>query len=61
MAAAMLDGQDDVIVTVAAEIEVGIATGMELRRSAQSLTGADGAYTLFGIVDGRDGDSVAPL
>ena len=57
----MLDGQDDVIVTVAAEIEVGIATGMELRRSAQSLTGADGAYTLFGIVDGRDGDGVAPL
>ena len=28
---AMLDGQDDTIVAVAAEIEVGIAPGVELR------------------------------
>ena len=39
----MFDGQDDAIVTVTAEIEVGIAPGMELRRSAQGLPGADGA------------------
>ena len=58
---AMLDGQDDAIVAVAAEIEVGIAPGVELRRSAQSLAGANGARTLFCMVDDRDGDSVAPL
>ena len=58
---AMLNCQDDAIVAVAAEIEVGIAPGMELRRSAQSLAGADGAGTLFGMMDDRDGDGVAPL
>ena len=48
---AMFDGQDDAIVAVAAEIEVGIAPGVELRRSAQGLPGADGAGSLFGMVD----------
>ncbi len=43
----MLDGQDDAIVTVSAEIEVEIAPGMELRRSAQGLPGADGAGSFF--------------
>ena len=47
---AMLNGQDDAIVAVAAEIEVGIAPGMELRRSAQGLAGADGGLTLFGMM-----------
>ena len=58
---AMLDGQDDAIVAVAAEIEVGIAPGVELRRSAQGLAGADGAGALPGMVDDRDGDGVATL
>ena len=57
----MLDGQDDAIVAVAAEIEIGIAPGVELRRSAQGLAGADGACTLLGMVDDRDGDGVATL
>ena len=57
----MLDGQDDAVVAVAAEIEVGVAPGVELRRSAQGLTGADGAGTLPGMVDERDGDGVAAL
>ena len=57
----MFDGQDDAIVTVSAEIEVGIAPGMELRRSAQGLPGADGAGSFFGMVDKHDGDGVAPL
>ena len=57
----MLDGQDDTIVTVAPEIEVGIAPGMELRGSAQGLPGADGTGALFGVVDEHDGDGVAPL
>ena len=58
---AMLDGQDDAIVAVAAEIEVGIAPGVEFRRSAQGLTGADGAGSLPGMVDDHDGDGVATL
>ena len=57
----MLDGQDDAIVAVAAEIEVGITPGVEFRRSAQGLTGADGAGSLSGMVDERDGDGVTPL
>ncbi len=57
----MFDGQDDAIVTVTAEIEVGIAPGMELRRSAQGLPGAEGAGALFGVVDKHDGDGVATL
>jgi hypothetical protein len=58
---AMLDGQDDAVVGVAAEIEVRIAPGVELRRSAQSLTGADGAGSLPGMMDDRDGDGVTTL
>jgi hypothetical protein len=58
---AMLDGQDDAIVTVPPEIEVGITPGMELRRSAQRLTGADGACALFSVMDEHHGDGVAPL
>ena len=57
----MLDAQDDTIVTVPPEIEVGIAPGVELRRSAQGLTGADGAGALFGVMDEHHGDGVAPL
>jgi hypothetical protein len=57
----MLDAQDDTIVTVPSEMEVGIAPGVELRRSAQSLTGAYGARALFGMVDEHNGDGVAPL
>jgi hypothetical protein len=34
---------------------------MELRGSAQGLTGAYGAGALFGVVDEHDGDGVAPL
>ena len=58
---AMLDGQDDAIVTVAAEIEVRVAPGVEFRRSAQGLTGADGASALPGMMDDRDGDGMTTL
>ena len=57
----MLDGQDDTIITVPPEIEIGIAPGMELRRSAQGLPGTDGAGALFGMVDEHHGDGVATL
>jgi hypothetical protein len=51
----MLDGQNDMIVTVAPEIEVGISQGMEFRRSTKSPTGANGACALFGMMDDDDG------
>ena len=57
----MLDGEDDAIVAVAAEIEVGVAPGVELGRAAQGLAGADGAGALSGMVDDGDGDGVAAL
>jgi len=65
---AMLDGQDDAVVTVAAEVEVGIAPGVEFGRSAQGLTGTDGTGALSGVVDDgqprgsapRNGPSVSP-
>ena len=58
---AMLGGQDDAIVVVSAEIEVGIAPGVELRRSAQGLAGAGGSGALFGVVDERHGCAVPTL
>ena len=58
---AMLDGQDDAIVAVAAKVEVGITPGVEFGRSAQGLAGADGAGSLPGMVDDRDGDGMTAL
>jgi hypothetical protein len=58
---AMLDGQHDAVVAVAAEVEVGIAPGVEFGRSAQGLTGADGTGALSGVVDDGPGDGVTPL
>jgi len=58
---AMLDGQNDTVVAVAAEIEIGITPGVELRGSAQSLPGTDGACALLGMMDDRDGDGITPL
>ena len=57
----MFDGQDDAIIAVAAQIEVGVAPGVELGRAAQGLSGTDGAGTLFGVVDEDDGDGMATL
>jgi len=49
------------IVAVTAKVEVGITSGVEFRRSAQGLAGADGAGPLSGMVDDRDGDGMAAL
>jgi hypothetical protein len=57
----VFDGQNDAVVTVASEIEVGITPGVELRRSAQRLTGTDCAGALFGMMDEHHGDGVAAL
>jgi hypothetical protein len=57
----MFDGQDDAVVAVAAQIEVGVAPGVEFGRAPQGLTGTDGAGALSGMVDEHDGDGVATL
>lgn len=46
---------------VAAEVEIGIAPGVELGRATQGLTGADGASALSGVVDAHDGSGVAAM
>jgi hypothetical protein len=52
---AVLDGQGNIAIfagiVVAAEVEVGIAPGMELGGASQGLTGADVAGALLGVVD----------
>ena len=45
----------------AAEVEVGIAPGMEFGGASQGLAGADVAGALLGVVDDDDGDAVAAL
>src|SRR6201995_2653197 len=58
---AMLDGQDDAVVTIAPQIEIGVAPGVELRRAAQGLAGADVARAFLGMMDDGDGERVAAL
>jgi hypothetical protein len=57
---AVLDRESELI-AVAAEIEVGVAPGMEFGGSARGLAGADVAGALLGVVDDDDGDAVAAL
>ena len=49
------------IVAVAAQIEVGVAPGVELGGAAQGLAGADVAGALPGVMDDEHGDAVAAL
>jgi hypothetical protein len=57
----MLNGENDAVVAVASEVEVGITPGVELGRATQGLTGTTGASALSGVVDKHDGNGVAPL
>lgn len=52
---AMLDVEDDPIVAIVAQVEVGIAPSVEFRRSVQDLGGADGADPFPGMADESDG------
>lgn len=56
----VLDGQGE-IVTVAAEVEVRVAPGVEFRGAAQGLAGAGAARALLGVVNHGDGHAVAAL
>src|SRR5215813_8969665 len=48
-------------VSVAPQIEVAVAPGVELRGAAQRLTGTDVAGALLGVVDDEHGKRVAAL
>ena len=56
----MLDGQHQVI-AIAAQIEVGIAPGVELGRAMQGLSGAGIAGAFSGMMDDEHGDAIATL
>lgn len=58
---AMFDGEKDAFVGVAAQIEIGIAPGMEFGGAAQSLAGADVCGSLPGMMHDDDGDRVTAL
>jgi hypothetical protein len=57
---AMLDGEGEVI-AVAAQIEVGIAPGVELGRATQGLSGAGVAGGFPGMMDNQHGNAMAAL
>jgi hypothetical protein len=57
----VLDRQGEGIVGLFAQIEIGIAPGVELGRAAQRLTGTDAAGALLGVMNDQHGDGVAPL
>src|SRR5262249_57674816 len=47
--------------TVAAEVEIRVAPGVELGGPAQSLAAADSTGAFLGMVDDDDGEIVSPL
>ena len=49
------------IITITAQIEIGIAPGVELGGAAQGLAGPNAAGTLLGVVDDDHGDAVSSL
>jgi len=57
----VLDGQGEGIVDLLAQIEIGIAPGVELGRAAQRLAGTDAAGALLSVMNDQHGDGVAPL
>jgi hypothetical protein len=56
----MLDRQREII-AVAAQVEVGIAPGVELRGASQRLTGADAATALLDVMDDEHGNVMPAL
>ena len=54
---AVLDGEREVI-AVAAQVEIGVAPGMELGGAAQGLSGAGVGGAFPGMMDDEDGDAM---
>src|SRR5215469_2586665 len=57
----VLDSQGESIVGLFAQIEIGVAPGVELGRAAERLAGTDAASALLGVMNDQDGDGVAAL
>src|SRR6266481_4801498 len=57
---AVLDRQGEVL-SVATQVKIGVAPGVELGRAAQGLAGTDAASALLGVVDDHHSDVVAAL
>ena len=57
----MFDGQGEAVVGIAAQVEVGVAPGVEFGRAAQGLAGAHVAGAFAGVVDEDHGEAVAAL
>ena len=53
---AVLDREGEII-AIAAQVEIGVAPGVELGGAAQGLAGADVAGALLGVVDDEHGDA----
>ena len=58
---AMFDGQGEAVIGIAAQVEVGVAPGVELGGAAQGLAGAHVAGAFAGVVDEDNGGAVAAL
>ena len=46
---------------IAAQVEIGVAPGVEFGGAAQGLAGADATGALLGMVDDDDGRAISPL
>src|ERR1700674_5455500 len=55
---AVFDGEDELVVAAAAEVEVGVPPSVELGGAAQGLAGADAAGAFLGVVDDDHGNGV---
>src|ERR1700730_18341654 len=58
---AVFDGEDELVVAAAAEVEVGVTPSVELGGAAQGLAGADAACAFLGVVDDDLRDGVTSL
>src|SRR5262245_15349861 len=57
---AVLDREGEGL-SFAAQIEIAITPGVELRRATQGLAGTDVPGALFGVMDDEDGKGMLPL
>ena len=57
---AMLDGKREFVLE-AAQVEIGVAPGMELRGPAQGLAGTDVTAALFCVVDDKHSQMMTSL
>ena len=57
----VLDGQGKGVIGLFAQIEIGVAPGVELGRDAERLAGTDAAGPLLGVMNDQHRDGMASL